>query len=102
MNKNALRPDHFNYRLVIDKGEVSEETISLREVYYSKEGKVVGVAEQPTPLLAESWDGVREELMLFIEAQTFPAWHAIERRWVILRPGIEMTQEQIDTLALSL
>lgn len=76
--------DHFNYRLVVvpTGEEETPEFWSVREVYYDAEDTVLGYSEAPVPLAAESYEGIREELLLFVEAQVHPAWHVEEERWV--------------------
>lgn len=76
--------DHFNYRLCVEDTGLEEvpERWALHEVYYNADGDVIGHSAEPISLVAESYDGIREEVLLFVEAQTHEAWHVTQERWL--------------------
>ena len=49
----------WNYRFVLD---AEERSWSIREAYYSPDGRVVSVTTSPSDPFAANWDGTPEEL----------------------------------------
>jgi hypothetical protein len=73
--------DHWNYRVTLHTHGESEFWM-IRELYYDKQDQVIGWSDNPVPLVTESHAGIREELLLFMEAAVRPAFDLDRKMWV--------------------
>lgn len=84
-------PHHFDYRLVVYSTTGGEKVWSLREMHYDRDNNVLGHTMEPVPLVAESFQGIRDEMLLFMAAVVKPAWNGETKRW--LNPwGTDVTE----------
>jgi hypothetical protein len=86
---NGKEPHHFNYRFVVLTQADGSEVWSLREVYYDEQEKVIGWGEDPVPLVAESYEGIRDEVLNFVEALVHPAWDVMAKEWIASRAALD-------------
>jgi hypothetical protein len=75
-------PHHFDYRLVVWTRPDGEEVWSLREMHYDRDDNVLGMTTEPVPLVAESFQGIRDELLLFMAAAVKPAYDGMTKKWL--------------------